>query len=118
MHFRLNETQEACRAMAREFAEREITPIALERDRMTLRDAEVFSWDLVKKGSALGLRTLAVPQKHGGAGADRVTQVLVMEELSRGDAGMSKTFSQNWKWTPILTQLMTPDQRNHFLPIS
>ena len=36
MHFRLNETQEACRAMAREFAEREITPIALERDRMTL----------------------------------------------------------------------------------
>ena len=117
MDFRLNETQEALRAMAREFAEREIKPIALERDRMTLRDADVFSWDIVKKGSALGLRTLAVPQEHGGGGADRVTQVLVMEEMSRADAGISKTFSQNWKWTPILTQLMTPDQRNHFLPL-
>jgi alkylation response protein AidB-like acyl-CoA dehydrogenase len=116
MDFRLNETQEALRAMAREFAQREIAPISLERDRATLRDADVFSWDVVRKGSALGLRTLAVPEEYGGAGADRVTQVLVMEELSRADAGISKTFSQNWKWTPILTQLMTPDQRNHFLP--
>ena len=117
MDFRLSETQEALRAMAREFAEREIKPISLERDRATLRDADVFSWDVVKKGSALGLRTLVVPQEYGGAGADRVTQVLVMEEMSRADAGISKTFSQNWKWTPILTQLMTPDQRNHFLPM-
>jgi len=117
MDFRLTETQEALRTLAREFAEREVIPIALERDRMTLRDAEVFSWDIVKKGSALGLRTLAVPQEYGGAGADRVTQVLVMEELSRADAGVSKTFSQNWKWTPILTHLMTPDQRGHFLPM-
>ena len=59
MDFRLTETQEALRTLAREFAEREVIPIALERDRMTLRDAEVFSWDIVKKGSALGLRTLA-----------------------------------------------------------
>ena len=117
MDFVLNERQEALRTLAREFAEREIAPIALERDRATLRDADVFSWDIVRKGSALGLRTLAVPEEYGGAGADRVTQVLVMEELSRADAGISKTFSQNWKWTPILTQLMTPDQRAHFLPL-
>ncbi len=117
MDFVLDERQEALRTLAREFAEREIKPISLERDRATLRDADVFSWDIVKKGSALGLRTLAVPEEYGGAGADRVTQVLVMEEMSRADAGISKTFSQNWKWTPILTQLMTPDQRNHFLPM-
>jgi alkylation response protein AidB-like acyl-CoA dehydrogenase len=117
MDFVLNERQEALRTLAREFAEREIAPIALERDRATPRDADVFSWDIVRKGSALGLRTLAVPEEYGGAGADRVTQVLVMEELSRADAGISKTFSQNWKWTPILTQLMTPDQRHHFLPL-
>ena len=42
MDFRLTETQEALRTLAREFAEREVIPIALERDRMTLRDAEVF----------------------------------------------------------------------------
>ncbi len=117
MDFRLNETQESLRAMAREFAEREIKPIALERDRAALHDQDVFSWDIVKKGSALGLRTLVVPREYGGAGADRVSQVLVMEELSRADGGISKTFSQNWKWTPILTQLMTPDQRSHFLPL-
>lgn len=117
MDFRLTETQEALRTLAREFAEREVKPIALERDRMTLRDAEVFTWDIVERGSSLGLRTLAVPQEYGGAGADRVTQVLVMEELSRADAGVSKTFSQNWKWTPILTHLMSADQRRHFLPL-
>jgi alkylation response protein AidB-like acyl-CoA dehydrogenase len=117
MDFRLTETQEALRTMARDFAEREVAPISLERDRSALRDADVFSWDIVKKGSALGLRTLAVPEEYGGAGADRLTQVLVMEELSRADAGISKTFSQNWKWTPILTQLMTPQQRDHFLPL-
>ncbi len=116
MDFRLNETQEALRAMAREFAAREIKPIAAERDRIP-HDCDVFYWDIVRKGSALGLRTLAVPKEHGGAGADRVAQVLVMEELSRADAGISKTFSQNWKWTPILTHLMTPDQRRHFLPL-
>jgi len=117
MDFELNERQEALRTLAREFAQREIAPVALERDRATLRDADVFSWDIVEKGSALGLRTVAVPEEYGGAGADRVTMVLMMEELSRADAGMSKTFSQNWKWTPILTQLMTPDQRDHFLPM-
>lgn len=116
MDFCLNETQEALRAMARDFAEREITPIAAERDRM-LHDWDVFSWDVVKKGSTLGLRTLAVPSEYGGVGADRVTQVLVMEEMSRADAGISKTFSQNWKWSPILTYLMTPEQRNYFLPL-
>lgn len=116
MDFRLDETQEAVRATARRFAEREIMPIAAERDRM-LHDWDVFSWDIVKKGSALGLRTLAVPSEYGGAGADRVTQVLVMEEMSRADAGISKTFSQNWKWSPILTHLMSPDQRDHFLPL-
>ncbi len=83
MDFRLNETQEALRAMAREFAEREIKPIAAERDRM-LHDWDVFSWDIVKKGSALGLRTLAVPREDGGAGADRVTQVLVTCLLAMG----------------------------------
>ncbi len=116
MDFRLSPDQEALRAMAREFAEREIRPISLERDRMP-HDWDVFTWDIVKKGSALGLRTLVVPHEYGGAGADRVTQVLVMEELSRADAGMSKTFSQNWKWSPILTHLMTPDQRRYFLPL-
>ena len=42
MGVRLTETQEALRALVREFAERELRPGALERHRMTLRDAEVF----------------------------------------------------------------------------
>ena len=116
MDFRFTETQEAFRVKASEFAQREIKPIARDRDRM-VHDCDVFDWGVVKKGSALGFRTLAVPREDGGAGADRVTQVLVMEELSRADAGISKTFSQNWKWSPILTHLMAPDQRTYFLPL-
>ena len=58
-----------------------------------------FDWDIVEKGSKLGFRTMAVPMEYGGEGTDYVTQALVMAELARGDSAISKTFSQNWKWS-------------------
>ncbi|MEK6711278.1 MAG: acyl-CoA dehydrogenase family protein [Nitrospinota bacterium] len=115
MTVQLVEEHRALQQMAREFCEQEIRPVAAARDR--IKDpAKTIDWDLIRKGSALGLRTLAVPEKFGGPGVDLMGQVLVILELARGDGGVAKTFSQCWKWTPMLCELATDEQRDRFLP--
>ncbi|AYY12267.1 hypothetical protein EF847_05655 [Actinobacteria bacterium YIM 96077] len=101
-------------AAAREFAEREIRPISLERDQIT-DPAATFDWEIIKKGSRLGFRTAAVPTEWGGGGLDFVGQALVMAELARGDAAITKTFSQCWKWSHLIAAACTADQRRRFL---
>ena len=101
MDFSLSNEQRAWQMTARKFADEEIKPITLDLDEAP--DAHgTFDWDIVEKGSKLGFRTLAVPKEYGGEGTDYVTQALVMAELARGDSAISKTFSQNWKWSHLI----------------
>ena len=114
MDFTLNEEQRAWAEKARKFAEEEIRPVSLARDRI-LDPKETWDWELVKKGSKLGFRTLAVPKEYGGPGADYVSQAIVMAELARGDSAVSKAFSQNWKWSHLIAAVCTPEQKARFL---
>src|SRR6202043_1793371 len=100
---------------ARKFADEEIRPISLQRDAIAAA-AETFDWEIVKKGSKLGFRTMAVPKEYGGQGTDFVTQALVMAELARADSAISKTFSQNWKWSHLISASCTDEQKQRFLP--
>ena len=114
MDFTLSNEQRDWQMTARKFADEEIRPISLERD--AIRTAhETFDWEIVKKGSKLGFRTLAVPKEYGGQGTDFVTQALVMAELARADSAISKTFSQNWKWSHLISASCTPEQKARFL---
>lgn len=110
----LNEEQRDWQRRAREFAEAEIRPISLGRDRIA-DPAETIDWDVIRKGSRLGFRTAAVPREWGGRGIDFVTQAVVMAELARGDSAIGKTFSQCWKWCHLIADLCTPEQRDRFL---
>ena len=65
MDFSLNEEQRGWQMEARKFAEEEIRPISLQRDRIS-DPRETFDWEIIKKGSRLGFRTLAVPKDWGG----------------------------------------------------
>jgi len=114
MDFSLNEEQREWQAKARKFADEEIRPVSLARDRI-LKPEETWDWDLFIKGSKLGFRTLAVPKEYGGPGADFVSQAIVMSELARGDSGISKAFSQNWKWSHLIASVCTPEQKERFL---
>src|SRR6266566_9625498 len=96
MDFTLSNEQRAWQMTARKFAEEEIRPISLARDEIE-DPRETFDWEIVKKGSKLGFRTMAVPKEWGGQGTDFVTQALVMAELAKADSAISKTFSQCWK---------------------
>jgi alkylation response protein AidB-like acyl-CoA dehydrogenase len=114
MNFELTTEQKHWQHKAREFAAEEIRPIAMERDRIE-GARETWDWEIIKKGSALGFRTLAVPKDWGGPGTDFVTQGLVMTELAKGDSAISKAFSQNWKWSHLIAEFCTRDQKERFL---
>lgn len=114
MDFSLNAEQREWQEKARKFAEEDVRPVSLARDRI-LDPEQTWDWELFKKGSRLGFRTLPVPKEYGGPGADFVSQVLVMSELARGDSGVAKAFSQNWKWSHLIASSCTPEQKSRFL---
>jgi alkylation response protein AidB-like acyl-CoA dehydrogenase len=114
MDFDLSEEQRAWQAKARKFAREEIRPISLERD--AIEDpAKTWDWEIIRKGSKLGFRTMAVPREWGGLGTDFVTQALVMTELARADSAISKAFSQCWKWSHLIAASCTEEQKRRFL---
>src|SRR3984893_3721840 len=115
MDFTLSNEQRSWQMTARKFAEEEIRPISLERDEIA-EPRETFDCEIIKKGSKLGFRTLAVPKEWGGHGADFVSQALVMAEIARADSALSKAFSQNWKWSHLISAACTEDQKQRFLP--
>src|SRR6266540_262358 len=115
MDFTLSNEQRAWQMTARKFAEEEIRPISLERDEID-DPRETFDWEIIKKGSKLGFRTLAVPKEWGGHGADFVSQALVMAEIAKADSAVSKAFSQNWKWSHLISAACTEEQKQRFLP--
>jgi alkylation response protein AidB-like acyl-CoA dehydrogenase len=82
----LSDEQREIRDLARRFADERIAPHAAEWDRDHRFPAEVFS-----ALADLGLMGVCVPVEHGGAGADFLSYVLVLEELSRADAGVGVT---------------------------
>src|SRR3981081_3531560 len=114
MDFMLSNEQRDWQMTARKFAEEEVRPISLERDAIC-DPRETFDWDIIKKGSKLGVRTMAVPKEWGGRGTDFVTQALVMAELAKGDSAISKTFSQCWKWSHLIAAVCTDEQKRRFL---
>src|SRR5262252_4530752 len=67
MDFTLSNEQRSWQMTARKFAEEEIRPLSLERDEIA-DPRETFDWDIIKKGSKLGFRTMAVP-RNGAARA-------------------------------------------------
>ena len=86
MDFELTQEQREIQALARDFAQAEIDPHAAEWDR-----EQRFPSELYPKLGALGLMGVCVPEEYGGAGADFVSYILVLEELSRADAGVGVT---------------------------
>jgi butyryl-CoA dehydrogenase len=112
MDFELTAEQREIKAVAREFAEAEIEPNATEWDR-----EHRFPRELYPKLAELGLMGVCVPEELGGAGADFVSYILVLEELSRADAGVGVTVAVHTSAVtlPILN-LGTDVQRSRFVP--
>ena len=112
MEFELSADQRAIQALARELAEAEVAPFSAEWNR-----EHRFPLDLFGKLGKLGLMGVCVPEELGGAGADFLSYVLVLEELSRADAGVGVTVAVHTSAAtlPIL-RFGTEEQRRALVP--
>ena len=112
MDFQLTADQREIQALARDIARAEIEPHAAEWDR-----EHRFPRDLYPKLAELGLLGVCIPEEYGGAGADFLSYVLVLEELSRADAGVGVTVAVHTSAAtlPIL-MFGTDEQRSRFVP--
>ncbi len=110
--FGLSADQREIQGLAREVAQAEIAPHAADWDR-----EHRFPRDLYGKLGELGLMGVCVPEGYGGAGADFLSYILVLEELSRADAGVGVTVAVHTSATtmPILA-FGTDEQRRRFVP--
>jgi alkylation response protein AidB-like acyl-CoA dehydrogenase len=110
--FELTPEQREIQALTRDFAKAEIEPYAAEWDR-----DHHFPRELYGRLAELGLMGVCVPEEYGGAGADFLSYVLVLEELSRADAGVGVTVAVHTSAVtlPIL-MFGTDEQRSRFVP--
>ena len=112
MDLGLSPEQREIQGLAREFAVAEIDPHAAAWDR-----ERTFPRALFTRLGELGLMGVCVPEEYGGAGADFISYVLVLEELSRADAGVGVTVAVHTS-AATLPLLMFGDeaQRRRFVP--
>ena len=88
MDFQLTEEQNLTRQAVREFAEKEIAPIARELD-----EKEQFSIELTQKMAELGLLGCFVSEKYGGSNMGYISYIIVVEELARVDGSQAATIA-------------------------
>jgi alkylation response protein AidB-like acyl-CoA dehydrogenase len=112
MDFALSDDQREIQALAREVAKEKIEPHAAEWDREHRFPRELFT-----ELAELGLMGVCIPEEYRGAGADFVSYILVLEELSRADAGVGVTVAVHTSAVtlPILG-FGTDEQRSRFVP--
>ncbi|MEE9197813.1 MAG: acyl-CoA dehydrogenase family protein, partial [bacterium] len=114
--FKLTEQQLMLRNTVRKFVKEEVVPVRAELDREP-DPKKGFSWDLLRKADALGLRTLALSEEHGGIEADIITRCVVGEELATGDLGFAVCLDQVWKISAGIVHLCNEEQKKRFIPI-
>ncbi len=108
--FKLSPEQRARQAMAREFAESHIAPIAASVDR-----DHRFPWDVVERGIRAGLTTPMIPAAYGGGGFDHLSVGLVLEELAAVCAGMATIFGAALLGSAPIVLFGTEDQKQRLL---
>ena len=112
MDFTLSKEHEMARALFREFAEKEVKPLAIEVD-----ETEVFPRETVEKMAKAGFMGIPVPKEYGGQGCDILTYAMCVEELAKvcGTTAVIVSAHTSLCCDPILT-FGTEDQKKKYLP--
>jgi alkylation response protein AidB-like acyl-CoA dehydrogenase len=98
MSFQLSTEQKMVRLMAKDFARKELEPLAAKRDK-----EEIFPMDVVKKMGELGLLGMMVPAEYGGVAAGAVSYCLALQEIAYSCASTAVTMSvANLSTEPLL----------------
>ena len=112
MDFKLSKEQEMLRKLFRDFAENEVKPLAA-----TVDEEEMFPENTVKKMARLGMMGIYIPKKYGGAGADVLSYVMAVEELSKvcATTGVIVSAHTSLCCAPIYEN-GTEEQKQKYLP--
>jgi alkylation response protein AidB-like acyl-CoA dehydrogenase len=112
MNFELTEEQRRIRETVAEFGERELRPNSARWDR-----EEIFPREVIEKLGQLGFLGVSFPEKYGGGGADTLSQVLVVEGLSRYDASVGLACAAHMSLsTGHIAAFASEEQRQHYVP--
>lgn len=107
-----SEQHELLRSSVRDFAEKEIKPLARE-----LNIKEEFSLELTRKIGEMGLLGMTVPEEFGGQGMDYLSYIIAVEELARIDASQAATLAaHNSLGTGPLNSFGSREQKEKYLP--
>jgi len=111
MDFTLSEEHRMIRDMARDFAQKEIAPIAAEHD-----ETGEFPYETIMKMGAQGLMGIEVPEEYGGVEMDTLAYVVALEEISKVDASHGVVMSvNNSLYCHGLVKFGTEDQKHRLL---
>ncbi len=112
MKLELNDQQKMIQKMVREFAEKEVAPIAAELDKK-----EEYPHKTLEKMAKLGLLGIIIPTEYGGAGLDTISYAIVVEEISRkcASTGVITSVHNSLAAWPII-KYGTDEQKKKYLP--
>ena len=115
MDFQLDQKHQMARDLFRDFAEKEVKPLAIEVD-----ETEVFPRDTVTKMQKNGFMGIAVPKEYGGQGCDPLTYVMCIEELSKvcGTTGVIVSAHSSLCCDPIMQQGTEEQKQKYLVPLA
>ncbi|GAB6255073.1 MULTISPECIES: acyl-CoA dehydrogenase [Peribacillus] len=115
MDFSLTKEQQMIKEMVREFAEKEIKPIAIELDAKSM-----FAEDVFKKMGKLGLLGIPFPEEYGGSGGDTVSYAIAVEEVGKacGGTGLSYAAAVSLGASPIYYFGTEEQKQKYLVPIT
>ncbi len=106
----LSDEQKALQELARDFAQKEIAPVASELDRTCK-----FPFDLLKQAHKLGLLNLTIDEAYGGGGLGWLDACIVGEELAAADAGFATAANANELALTPLHLAASEEQKKKFI---
>ena len=115
MDFQLDQKHQMARDLFRDFAEKEVKPLAIEVD-----ETEVFPRDTVTKMQKYGFMGIAVPKEYGGQGCDPLTYVMCVEELSKvcATTGVIVSAHSSLCCDPIMQQGTEEQKQKYLVPLA
>ncbi|MBK5480488.1 acyl-CoA dehydrogenase family protein [Peribacillus sp. TH16] len=115
MDFSLTKEQQMIKDMVRDFAEKEIKPIAIELDAKSM-----FAEDVFKKMGKLGLLGIPFPEEYGGSGGDTISYAIAVEEIGKacGGTGLSYAAAVSLGASPIYYFGTEEQKQKYLIPIT
>jgi acyl-CoA dehydrogenase len=109
--FALSDEQRALRELARDFANREIRPVAADFDERSQHPA-----DVIEKAHEVGLMNPHIPDDYGGPGLSAFEQILIGEELAWGCSGIATSIVANILGSLPVLLAGSDEQKREWLP--